>query len=755
MAREAHLSLLKGREAARKISLAALESSFREWSGRAPFSAWESETATASALQAGETVDLPFHDVAAHFVDVAAGEPIPKGEGNVIAFGVGNGGSADADCTAVTWLFLDNDAVGDMIPLLELLDLIGAAYIAQRRGVKWHLHLPLATPIVVPQPFDPAWKKMHVARMEWATGVFSELAGLDLDLKAKKKVYGFDAAIPSIRILGICYPYARRKEEDEIPETRWRDGRALDLGVLLAETEFEYAPSTGTPRTISLVEAEGRLKALSAASLVRREFDDGKVAVICPWSTPVTTGGHEPGGETATVMFKSGVWFCAHETCRGRSWRDVDIWLADNEPAAREEAWRSQLLLNEKGGYKASIHNVLTILEHAPAWKGALRFDERAEKILITRDPPWGETRHYDDAYITRAAGWLASSEWRIEAFNLTAKALEAVAQKNRFDPVTDYLNSLQWDGVSRLDQWLTTYALAADSALTRELGKRWLISCVARGLHPECQVDHVLVLEGAQGAGKTQLFRALGGEWFSTITAISGVRAMEQLRGVWIGEMAELAAIRGAAIEALKSFISDVKDDYRSAYAHGLEYRPRRCVFGGSTNDSTYLDDEENRRFWPVRVGSELNIAELKRDRDQLFAEAKVRFHAGEPWHITSAALKSEAEAEQVRRRFVNPWEDKIAAFLEPLTVTTTHRVMQVALGIETKDQARHFKAVGRIIHHLGWEARRLRHGGDRARFLVKIGQDEASIRWADLGGPSLTIIKGGAVPAVPQNTQ
>jgi len=748
MAREVHGALLKGRENAKRLSVDAFEACFKEWSGNAPFTAWPDRASTETASGVGQTVDLSFADVVKTFEEHANGPPLPKGEGHVIAFGTSHtGGAADADCDQITWLFLDDDDAGPLTKLLDFLDLCGVAYIAQRRGVKWHLHLPLATPITVPQPYIPAWKKEHVARMEWITGVFSELAELKLDLHSKKKVYGFDAAIASLRLLGLCYPYARRKEEDEVPETRWNAGRALDVDAMLALTNFEWSSKSGKHRVLSKDEADGRRKAMDKAKLVRHVMNDGKLALICPWSVDITPNGHDAVDMTSTVLFPNGVWHCSHETCAGRGWKDVDEWLADHNPEAREEAWSSQLTYSEKGGVKNSIHNVLLILEHDPAWKGLLKYDERACRVVIAKDPPWEGDRVYGDAFIARAAAWLAKT-WNIEAYDLVAKGIETVARSSCFDPVTDYLNKLKWDGVARLDSWLVKYLKADDNKFNREIGKMWLISAVKRGTIPGCQADHMLVLEGKQKIGKTSAFRILGGEWYSDVTTIHGAAAMERLQNFWIMEMSELSAIARSDMENFKAFVTRREDSYRAAYARVVEHRARRCVFGGTTNEGEYLEDTQNRRIWPVLV-RQLDFAGLERDRDQLFAEAMVCAQAGDVWHIVDSGVQELAEAAQAARRYANPWEDKIAAFLENLTVSTTHKVMQTALGLETKDQSKHYKSVGRILRGLGWGPKTIQRpgSGSQIRVLVKDGTDTADIRWEDLGGPSLALIKGGKV--------
>ena len=83
-----------------------------------------------------------------------------------------------------------------------------------------------------------------------------------------------------------------------------------------------------------------------------------------------------------------------------------------------------------------------------------------------------------------------------------------------------DYLDELEWDGVERLNEWLTTYLGAEDdkAGLTRAIGRVTLIGAVRRVRQPGSKFETMLVLEGEQGTGKSRAVRALcpDDEWFS-----------------------------------------------------------------------------------------------------------------------------------------------------------------------------------------------------------------------------------------------
>jgi predicted P-loop ATPase len=193
------------------------------------------------------------------------------------------------------------------------------------------------------------------------------------------------------------------------------------------------------------------------------------------------------------------------------------------------------------------------------------------------------------------------------------------------------------------------------------------MISAVARIMQPGCKVDHMLILEGPQGAKKSSALRILAGEqWFTDELAEIGSKdAAQQMRGVWIIEIAELDAISRAEVSRIKAFLTRIVDRYRPPYERYVIDVPRQCVFAGSVNPDTYLRDETgNRRFWPIRCGS-IDLDALRRDRDQLWAEAVARYREGAIWWIEDRNLIATAQAEQEVRYHADAWDARIDRWL------------------------------------------------------------------------------------------
>jgi len=248
-----------------------------------------------------------------------------------------------------------------------------------------------------------------------------------------------------------------------------------------------------------------------------------------------------------------------------------------------------------------------------------------------------------------------------------TQDACETLCLQRRYDPVLDYLDSLRWDGQPRLDHWLTSYMQAADSDYIRAVARLSLIAAVRRARIPGTKYDQIIVLEGLQGKGKSEALEILAGADNFSDQSILGVddrKQQELTEGVWLYEISELSGMRRAEIEHVKAFASRKKDRARPAYGRYMVTQPRRTVFFASTNKGEYLqDDTGNRRFWPVATEN-IDLAGLRRDRDQLWAEASERERLGES-HFLPESLWKIAGEHQDERMQGDDWLEPIAKYL------------------------------------------------------------------------------------------
>lgn len=372
---------------------------------------------------------------------------------------------------------------------------------------------------------------------------------------------------------------------------------------------------------------------------------------------------------------------------------------------------------------KPTVENIKRILVNDRDWAHVIAFDSFRSQIVATSTPPWdalnapGEVPErypapWSDVDMARLRGWLHSSSYEIQvSTQAIGEAVVVVAERTRIHPVRDYLRSIAWDGTRRLESWLARYVGATDTAYTRAVGRCFLIAAVARAIQPGCKVDTIVCLEGAQGRGKSRLIRALFGvddAWVSdTPLDLSSKDRFTALRGRWAVEWAELDGLSRAESERIKAFVSSSVDTYRPPYGKSDVSIPRSCVFIGTTNSDTYLQDATgNRRWWPVRVGT-IDLQAIERDRAQLWAEAVVAYDQGERWHL-DAAHEQLAATEQADRVAVDPWHwviDEHACRRDSVTTSEILSLLDIPVGRRTRhDEQR----VGACLRLLGFTRKR-----------------------------------------------
>jgi hypothetical protein len=259
-----------------------------------------------------------------------------------------------------------------------------------------------------------------------------------------------------------------------------------------------------------------------------------------------------------------------------------------------------------------------------------------------------------------------------VKQFHVSS-VIKFLAEEFRVNPLRAHLKQLRWDGTKRLDNWLVHYMGTKDTEYTRAIGRKWLISAVARAMEPGCQADHMLILEGAQGVGKSQALRAIGGQFYSEYSGgMTGTGTVHKdmvavISGKLIVEMSEMATVRKGDMEALKAILTTTVDDVRLSYERDAKSYPRTCVFAGTTNEvgQAYIADLTGaRRFWPCHVGEcgAVKSALLKQDRDLLWAEAVEAYEEGEDWYTVPSELVAEEQGDrQMSIENTEPWFLKI----------------------------------------------------------------------------------------------
>jgi predicted P-loop ATPase len=306
------------------------------------------------------------------------------------------------------------------------------------------------------------------------------------------------------------------------------------------------------------------------------------------------------------------------------------------------------------------------------------------------------------------------------------------IAHQNSFHPVRDYLDGLDWDGVSRLDGWLHRYGGAKDDDYTKAIGALVLIAAVRRIRQPGCKFDEMLVLESDQGKNKSSALAILAKreDWFSDDLPLNAdsQKVIERIAGRWIVEAAELAGMRKGEVEHMKSFLSRRIDRARMAYGRVPLEHPRQCVFIGTDNSGNYLRDSTgNRRIWPVRI-EQFDLVALSRDVDQLWAEASIREANAESIRLDKT-LWDAAAAEQEERRIDDPFVEVLQERLGDQEGKIRTLDLWNALGVEVERRTQDQNArLGSVMRQLGFERKKL-YFGKSTSWGYQRGQSSAVI--------------------------
>lgn len=334
--------------------------------------------------------------------------------------------------------------------------------------------------------------------------------------------------------------------------------------------------------------------------------------------------------------------------------------FADTESVEEtDDTWLQEMDVDRKGNCLSTIRNVALILENDPRLKGCFVTDEFRRRKIIARNLPWRKVTEHTK-YLTDDD--MADLRKYLERYDITSNpkikdALDSHFAAHSIHPVRDYLNSLEWDGESRVEDLLIEYLGAEDNIYTRTVTKKALMACVARIYRPGTKFDEVLTLVGKQGVGKSTLLKKLGRDWFSdsfNFHMLQTKEAYEQIQGVWLIEIGELSGLRKADVEGAKSFISKQEDSFRPAYGQNVVTLKRQCVFFGTTNNKDFLRDPTgDRRFWPVDVDDARCTRdvfnELDADTvDQIWAEAVHLFRSGESFYLTTEVKEMALQAQK-----------------------------------------------------------------------------------------------------------
>jgi predicted P-loop ATPase len=424
-------------------------------------------------------------------------------------------------------------------------------------------------------------------------------------------------------------------------------------------------------------------------------------------------------------------------------------------------------LLGPNGAIRPVRENVIVALDGIPeagiagigACAGLIRFNEFSNNVAKTRPTPWGTAAgDWEESDELRMGDWLVREHWLPSMARATLEeAVLVVAARHAWHPVRQRVERCRgrWDGTPRLATWLRRTCLEEDEyddddPLQRYLalvGKWFLMAMVCRVLPvvkhgartvrgPGTKFDTMLILEGPQGQGKSMLAATLGGEHFADTGLMIGDKdSYQNIQGVLVYEWGELENMSRSEVSKVKLFVSSSKDRFRASFDRRPRDYPRQVVFIGTTNEAHYLTDlTGNRRFWPVRVTRDPDVAWLRENMEQLFAEALVALDAGERFWPDRDEQRELFDPQQRARTIESPLEAEIRAYLYdpnqqvPYGKENGTLVNQIGLSelltrlgytIDKQTDAV-AKRAGAVMHALGWQVKRTSSPG-RPRFYAR----------------------------------
>lgn len=338
---------------------------------------------------------------------------------------------------------------------------------------------------------------------------------------------------------------------------------------------------------------------------------------------------------------------------------------------------RGLILSKEKDGIKikSNITNDSILINH---FFPGIKFSEFDRRPYLNNNPL------KDDDYYTIADKLTKILSIKIKISDVK-DAIKLISANNKFNPLSDYFNSMTETKTNYLDNWLTRVFGVKDNKINRIIGRKWLISCVARATKPGCYIEGSLIFYGKQAVSKTWFFKNINPKpeyYCGTNVDISNVqKAIQTYQGKFIIEFAELSSIRKADLNVTKQFLTEPSDTYVPKFENLSVTIPRQMVFGGSTNDRGILTDTTgNRRFWCVEATKDVDQEDFLCIKDLLWAEAYQAFKKGEMWTLTS----EERDLLDISNEIFNvddPFKEFLSKELENYESITAYELRELCL--------------------------------------------------------------------------
>ena len=348
--------------------------------------------------------------------------------------------------------------------------------------------------------------------------------------------------------------------------------------------------------------------------------------------------------------------------------------------------------------------NVFRVLEMDPQFAGKIKYDTFNYKIMYLGQLPWkdeGDTfgiwQEADDAELRN----YLDIRYGLHVRTNYDDGFKMEVSRNKYNPLTGFLDALRWDGVHRIDSLLPDYLGADRNEYTSGVLHTFLQGMIHRAYNPGCKFDYMLVLVGPQGKGKSTFIKYLAckDDWYSedfNFRSPDPKITVELMEGKWLLEMGEMATLKKDSVSAdnIKAFITSQSEKYRVPYEKRSEIRKRQCVFAGTSNDINFLKDRTGgRRFLPVMIHPEKIIKDIRDENaarpefEQAIAEA-VYYYKEHPEERPMLSDELTKYAEKMQRMHLE--EDGWVAMIQDyLDSTTRDRVNSACIWVNAFEKS------------------------------------------------------------------
>ena len=229
-------------------------------------------------------------------------------------------------------------------------------------------------------------------------------------------------------------------------------------------------------------------------------------------------------------------------------------------------------------------------------------------------------------------------------------RAITVIARQHCYNPIKNYLESLQWDGKSNHIQHLANHFTDEDKKFSRWL-ELWIIGAVAKVY--ENYQNPMLTLMGEQEIGKSYFAR-----WITPHClrrrhfAESQINPEDKdhvlkLANTFIWEVGELTStVSRRDINSLKQFLTMQSVNVRKAYGRIDIHKDTICSFVGTDNDLEILRDRTgNRRYLMCNITNIDQTYSQKVSLDGIWGQAVAMYQQSDDWRMTKAEKRVQKE--------------------------------------------------------------------------------------------------------------